>query len=606
MKKSKFKIGDLKGFSQIAPYLKPHKWGFILGIILLSLSGVLTLFVTRLWGQLGGVGVLGDPGKTGNSKAQGFEAEILQNWNLNDLSTIGIVIAIVLIIQALLSFIRVFLFADMTEKMMLAMRKDAFEAIVSMPMDFYHDKRVGDLNSRISADITAIQDTFTTTLAELIRQLIIVGGGVAALAYFSVELTLLMLGTLPVVIIVAIFFGKFIKRLSKETQDEIAASNVIVQEVLTGIVNVKAFANEWFERKRYTERVKSVRSLAMKGAMGRGAFASFIILFIFGAITLVIFKGAALMQQGELASEHFFTFLLMTGLVAGSIGGLAAEFGMVQKGLGAVESLMEILKEEREIKDFEATSAPLDLNKEIEFKGVDFHYEQRPDVPVLKGFNLKINEGEQVALVGPSGAGKSTVASLLLRFQNPIKGQITIGDLDASSLDLRGYRKSLAYVPQEVILFGEDIRTNIAYGNIEATNEEVKEAARRAYALEFIEEFPDGFETLVGERGIQLSGGQRQRIAIARAILRDPDLLILDEATSALDSVSETEVQKALDELMKGRSTLVIAHRLSTIKKAHKIAVLRDGSIIEEGSHNELMAKKGSYYNQVKSQEITA
>ena len=606
MKKSRFKLRDLKGFSQIAPYLKPHKWGFILGIILLSLSGVLTLLVTRLWGQLGGVGVLGDPGKTSNSKSQGFEAEILQNWNLNDLSTIGIVIAIVLIIQALLSFIRVFLFADMTEKMMLAMRKDAFEAIVSMPMDFYHDKRVGDLNSRISADITAIQDTFTTTLAELIRQLIIVGGGVAALAYFSVELTLLMLGTLPVVIIVAIFFGKFIKRLSKETQDEIAASNVIVQEVLTGIVNVKAFANEWFERKRYTERVKSVRSLAMKGAMGRGAFASFIILFIFGAITLVIFKGASLMQQGELASEHFFTFLLMTGLVAGSIGGLAAEFGMVQKGLGAVESLMEILKDEREIKDFEATSAPLDLNKEIEFKGVDFHYEQRPDVPVLKGFNLKINEGEQVALVGPSGAGKSTVASLLLRFQNPIKGQITIGELDVSSLDLRGYRKSLAYVPQEVILFGEDIRTNIAYGNIEATNEEVKEAARRAYALEFIEEFPDGFETLVGERGIQLSGGQRQRIAIARAILRDPDLLILDEATSALDSVSETEVQKALDELMKGRSTLVIAHRLSTIKKAHKIAVLRDGSIIEEGSHEELMAKKGSYYNQVKSQEITA
>ena len=259
MKKSRFKIGDLKGFGQIAPYLKPHKWGFILGIMLLSLSGVLTLLVTRLWGQLGGVGVLGDPVKNGNSTSQGLEAEILQNWNLNDLSTIGIAIAIVLIIQAVLSFIRVFLFADMTEKMMLSMRKDAFEAIISMPMDFYHDKRVGDLNSRISADITAIQDTFTTTLAELIRQLIIVGGGVAALAYFSVELTLLMLGTLPVVIIVAIFFGKFIKRLSKETQDEIAASNVIVQEVLTGIVNVKAFANEWFERKRYTESVKSVR-----------------------------------------------------------------------------------------------------------------------------------------------------------------------------------------------------------------------------------------------------------------------------------------------------------------------------------------------------------
>ncbi|HCA50488.1 MAG TPA: multidrug ABC transporter ATP-binding protein, partial [Planctomycetaceae bacterium] len=242
MKKSRFKPSDLKGFKNIAPYLKPHKWGFLFGIILLSFSGVLTLIVTRLWGQLGGVGVLGDAENTADSASKGIEAEILENWDLNDLSTIGVAIAIVLIIQAVLSFIRVFLFADMTEKMMLSMRKDAFEAIVSMPMDFYHDKRVGDLNSRISSDITAIQDTFTTTLAELIRQLIIVGGGVAALAYFSVKLTLLMLLTLPVVIIVAIFFGKFIKRLSKETQDEIAASNVIVQEVLTGIVNVKAFA----------------------------------------------------------------------------------------------------------------------------------------------------------------------------------------------------------------------------------------------------------------------------------------------------------------------------------------------------------------------------
>ena len=606
MKKSRFKLWDLKGFGQIAPYLKPHKWGFLFGIILLSLSGVLTLMVTRLWGQLGGVGILGDSANDGGSAESGFEAAILEHWDLTDLSTIGWAIAIVLIIQAVLSFIRVFLFADMTEKMMLSMRKDAFEAIVSMPMDFYHDKRVGDLNSRISADITAIQDTFTTTFAELIRQLIIVGGGVAALAYFSVELTLLMLGTLPVVIIVAIFFGKFIKRLSKETQDEIAASNVIVQEVLTGIVNVKAFANEWFERNRYTDKVKSVRSLAMKGAMGRGAFASFIILFIFGAITLVIFQGAALMQEGELASEHFFTFLLMTGLVAGSIGGLAAEFGSVQKGLGAVESLMGILNEKREIEDFDNQIEPINLSKDLEFKGVDFHYEQRPDVPVLKDFNLKIAEGEQVALVGPSGAGKSTIAALLLRFQNPIKGHINIGGEDVSNLDLRAYRKSLAYVPQEVILFGEDIRTNIAYGKIDATDEEIREAARRAYALEFIEEFPEGFGTLVGERGIQLSGGQRQRIAIARAILRDPDILILDEATSALDSVSETEVQKALEELMEGRSTLVIAHRLSTIKKAHKIAVLNEGTIVDQGTHDELINAKGAYFNQVKSQEITS
>ena len=211
-----------------------------------------------------------------------------------------------------------------------------------------------------------------------------------------------------------------------------------------------------------------------------------------------------------------------------------------------------------------------------------------------------------MALVGPSGAGKSTVAALMLRFQKPVEGSITIGGKDVEDIDLRGFRKSLAYVPQEVILFGEDIRTNISYGKIDATDEEIRDAANRAYALEFIEDFPDGFNTLVGERGIQLSGGQRQRIAIARAILRDPDILILDEATSALDSLSETEVQKALEELMKGRSTLVIAHRLSTIKKAHKIAVLREGRIVEQGTHDELMTKEGAYYNQVKSQEITA
>ena len=534
------------------------------------------------------------------------EAQMMQDMGLTGLESIGITIAIVLVIQAILSFSRVFIFANMTEKMMQAMREDAFEAIVSMPMDFYHDKRVGDLNSRISADITAIGETFTTSIAMLIRQLIVMVGGIAALTYFSVDLTLMMLATLPVAIIIAIFFGRFIRRLSKETQDEIASSNVIVQEILTGIVNVKAFANELYEKQRYSEKVSRVRTLAMKGAVGRGSFASFIILFIFGAITLVIFKGADLMQSGELASEHFFTFLLMTGLVAGSIGGLADQFSTIQKGMGSIESLMEIIGQKREINDIDTPINEVDLSRNIELKNIDFHYTSRPDVPILRGLNLTINAGEQVALVGPSGAGKSTLASLLLRFQDPVKGSIEIDGKEVSSMDLRSYRKRIAYVPQEVILFGDDIKTNISYGNLNASEEEIREAAKRANALEFIEAFPEGFNTLVGERGIQLSGGQRQRIAIARAILRDPDLLILDEATSALDSVSETEVQNALEELMKGRSTLVIAHRLSTIKKAHKIAVIIDGAIAEQGTHEELMDLGEAYFRQVKSQELSA
>ncbi len=600
-KKKRLRMSDLRGFKQMSPYLKPHRMGFAVGILLIMISSILTLFVTRLWGQLGGVGIMGG---SENIAASDLETGFLANFNFNNLESIGTTIAVVLVIQATLSFLRVYLFANMTEKMMLTMRRDAFEAVVSMPMKFYHDKRVGDVNSRISADITSIQDTFTTTLAELIRQSIMLVGGIAALAYFSVDLTLMMLMTLPVVVLVAIVFGKFIKRLSKETQDEIAASNVIVQEVLTGIVNVKAFANEWYERGRYTGSISSVRALAMKGAMGRGAFASFIILFIFGAITLVIFKGAALMQSGDLASEHFFTFLLMTGLVAGSVGGLANLFGVVQKGLGAVESLMDLLNEKRELEKLTENVPIYDLRKTVAFNNVNFHYESRKDLTILSDLTLEMKTGEQVALVGPSGAGKSTIASLLLRFEAPVSGSITIDGKNLTDMDLRGFRKRIGYVPQEVILFGDDIRTNIAYGKLDATDSEIRDAAKQANALEFIESFPEGFSTLVGERGIQLSGGQRQRIAIARAILRDPDILILDEATSALDSVSETAVQAALEQLMKGRSTLIIAHRLSTIQNAHRIVVIVEGSVAESGTHAELIENKGPYYRQIQSQDF--
>ena len=600
-KKKRLRMSDLRGFKQMSPYLKPHRMGFAVGILLIMISSILTLFVTRLWGQLGGVGIMGG---SENISASDLETGFLANFNFNNLESIGTTIAVVLVIQATLSFLRVYLFANMTEKMMLTMRRDAFEAVVSMPMKFYHDKRVGDVNSRISADITSIQDTFTTTLAELIRQSIMLVGGIAALAYFSVDLTLMMLMTLPVVVLVAIVFGKFIKRLSKETQDEIAASNVIVQEVLTGIVNVKAFANEWYERGRYTGSISSVRALAMKGAMGRGAFASFIILFIFGAITLVIFKGAALMQSGDLASEHFFTFLLMTGLVAGSVGGLANLFGVVQKGLGAVESLMDLLNEKRELEKLTENVPIYDLRKTVAFNNVNFHYESRKDLTILSDLTLEMKTGEQVALVGPSGAGKSTIASLLLRFEAPVSGSITIDGKNLTDMDLRGFRKRIGYVPQEVILFGDDIRTNIAYGKLDATDSEIRDAAKQANALEFIESFPEGFSTLVGERGIQLSGGQRQRIAIARAILRDPDILILDEATSALDSVSETAVQAALEQLMKGRSTLIIAHRLSTIQNAHRIVVIVEGSVAESGTHAELIENKGPYYRQIQSQDF--
>ena len=596
----KFNWKNWGAVRKMGHYLRPHAWGYALGVLIISLSGVLTLLVTRLWGQLGGVGA-----STGEEA--GVESPMaMLNIDMHSLTEVGWLILLVLAVQATLSFGRVLLFAKMTEDMMLAMRNDAFEAIVSMPMKFFDTRRVGDLNSRVSADITAIQDVFTTTLAELLRQIIIIVGGILALLYFSVTLTLLMLATLPVMIIAAILFGRFIRKLSKRTQDQVAESNTIVQETLTGIISVKSFANEAWEVVRYLNSIKDIRSLAMRGAIWRGAFASFIILFIFGAITLVIFKGAELMMEGGLASEHFFTFLLMTGLVAGSIGGIAAQFSALQRGLGAIESLMELMEESREevvTRDDQAYPA-LQLRGDVSFEDVHFHYANRADVNVLTGVNLRIEPGKRVALVGPSGAGKSTIASLLQRFHDATAGVIKVDGQPLDQYDLTGYRKRIAFVPQEVILFGGDIRSNIAYGKTDASDAAIRSAAAQANALAFIESFPDGFATVVGERGVQLSGGQRQRIAIARAILRDPDILILDEATSALDASSEKEVQLALDALMKDRSSLIIAHRLSTIKNADQIAVLSEGTILEIGTHDTLIASGGAYKKLVENQEF--
>jgi ABC-type multidrug transport system fused ATPase/permease subunit len=596
----KFNWKNWGAVRKMGHYLRPHAWGYALGVLIISLSGVLTLLVTRLWGQLGGVGA-----STGDEA--GVESPMaMLNIDMHSLTEVGWLILLVLAVQATLSFGRVLLFAKMTEDMMLAMRNDAFEAIVSMPMKFFDTRRVGDLNSRVSADITAIQDVFTTTLAELLRQIIIIVGGILALLYFSVTLTLLMLATLPVMIIAAILFGRFIRKLSKRTQDQVAESNTIVQETLTGIISVKSFANEAWEVVRYLNSIKDIRSLAMRGAIWRGAFASFIILFIFGAITIVIFKGAELMMEGGLASEHFFTFLLMTGLVAGSIGGIAAQFSALQRGLGAIESLMELMEETREevVTQHDQTYPVLQLRGDVSFEDVHFHYANRADVNVLTGVNLRIEPGKRVALVGPSGAGKSTIASLLQRFHDPTAGVIKVDGQPLDQYDLTGFRKRIAFVPQEVILFGGDIRSNIAYGKTDASDAVIRSAAEQANALAFIESFPDGFATVVGERGVQLSGGQRQRIAIARAILRDPDILILDEATSALDASSEKEVQLALDALMKDRSSLIIAHRLSTIKNADQIAVLSEGTVLEMGTHDTLIASGGAYKKLVENQEI--
>ena len=594
--KGKLNRDGARQFRRITPYLRPHRIKFAVGIVLITLSGVLTLLVTRLWGQLGGVGVDSTAGQGG------FELPL--PIDAGDLRQIGVAIFLVLVVQSALSFIRIWLFGEITTRMLKALREDAFAGMITQPMAFFDTRRVGDLGSRIAADIEAIRDTFTVVLAELVRQSIIIGGGLLALMTFSWKLTLLMLGTLPVAMIAAMGFGRFIRKLSKKTQDAVAGSNTIVSETLTGIVSVKAFAREAYELARYRERVEEVRGIALRTALWRGAFASFIIVMIFGAITIVLFQGASMLKNGELNSEQFFSFLLMTGLVAGSIGGIANIFGDLQRGFGAIEEVMDLIQRDREPVDLEEETAGATQSHglAVRFDGVGFHYPNRPDVRVLDGIDLELRSGETLALVGGSGAGKSTLASLVTAFRAPTDGTLTVDGIPMAEHGLSALRRRMALVPQEVILFGGTIEENIRYGRPDASEDEVRQAAEDALALPFIKAFPDGFATLVGERGVQLSGGQRQRIALARAFLRDPELLLLDEATSALDAASEKAIQEALDRLMQGRTSLVIAHRLSTVRSADRIAVMEGGRIVEIGDHETLMTQGGRYRELVEHQ----
>lgn len=577
----------------IFKYLKPYSFLFGIGILLLVISGLLVIVITALLGQL----ISPDSGTeiAGGAMLQSVVAgmEFSRNWGATGQVLTALVL--LLIIQGVFSFFRVYIFSYVTENAMLALRKDTFSTIIRMPMQFFHERRIGDLSSRLSSDITTIQETLTVTMAEFIRQSVIIIFGVGWLVSYSYKLTLVMLCSLPVIIVVMVLFGRFIRKLGKNTQDKVAESSVIVNEALTGIVNVKSFANELFESRRFGSSIQSIRDIAMKSAVWRGMFGTFIIIFLFGALGLVMGVGAHLQETGEIGKDVLGRFVFITGLVAGSIGGLAAQMGTLQRSIGVIENVMEILSYKTEDIHLNENPVGLNLRGELKFENVDFAYASRPDIQVLKGVNFHVNPGEQVALVGSSGSGKSTIAALIQQFYQPSSGKILFDNQPASQFDLNALRATMAFVPQEVILFGGSIHENIAYGKPGASDEEIREAARKANALDFIEAFPEKMMTIVGERGIQLSGGQRQRIAIARAVLRNPTILILDEATSSLDSESERLVQDALDQLMKGRTSVVIAHRLSTIRNAHKILVLDQGTIREEGTHDQLIASGGLY-----------
>lgn len=597
-KEEKVKISkkEVNQSKKLFSYLQKYYLQFIFGWILLIVTTSIGLIFPLMLGQLLG---------TGSNKTTNMQ-DAIQLINTDNVTKVAVSLFILFGIQAIFSFGKIIVFNSFTERVMRDIRKDTFERLINKPIRFFHEHTVGELTSRMTSDIAQLNETLRVTLGEFFRLVVVVVGGTFFLLFISWKLSLIMLSIVPIMALAAVFFGRFIKKLSKDAQSEIALSNTVVEEALSGITNVKAFTNEVFLTEKYQKFIQKILRLNIKGGIWRGGFVSFIVLSIFGSIVFVIWQGL-LMTQGEnpeITTGDFYSFILLTIMIAASIGSLPEIYSNIQKTIGATAHLMDIVEEPIESELFKGTLTP-EIQGNISFKNVNFYYETRPDVQVLKNISFNVQQNQTVALVGSSGAGKSTIASLVQHFYSVTDGVIQFEDTCIDDIDITHLRSHIAYVPQEVLLFAGTIGENILFGKTTATEEEIIEAAKKANAWNFIKDFPEGLETKVGDRGVQLSGGQKQRIAIARAILKNPKILILDEATSALDSESEKLVQDALETLMEGRTSIVIAHRLSTIKNADNIIVMDKGEIKEQGNHTDLIAiEDGIYQRLIKLQEL--
>jgi len=517
-----FSKKSIKKAMRIFRFIKPYKVPFLFGLLVLVVSSLITMTFPKVLGNL------------------------IDSVNMASKETVDhftLLLIGIFLVTAIMSFLRIYLFGYVTVKALALLRTTTYKHLISSPMKYFSQRRVGELSSRITSDISLLQETFTTTIAEFIRQFITIPIGLFFLLFISFRLTVFMIAVIPVVAIIGIFFGKYIKKLSKDAQNDIAESNTVVDETLHGIASVKSYANEFFEIFRFQKSIDSAVSTSIKRARWRGLFIGLIMFAAGTAIVSIIWYGLHMVQMKEITLGELLSFAIYSALLGFSFGGSAELFSQLQKSIGATENLMDILEEETENISLEA-SKKIKINGDITFQNVNFSYPSRRDIQVLKDISFSVKSGKQIAFVGPSGAGKSTIAGLVFRFYDPSSGSITIDGKNINDYHLSEIRSQMALVPQEVMLFGGTIKENIEYGKPGATDEEIFEAAKQANALEFIESFPEKFETLVGDRGVQLSGGQKQRIAIARAILRNPSILVLDEATSALDSESERLVQE--------------------------------------------------------------
>ncbi len=589
---ARFNRETLREAMQLAGYLLPYRGRFALAMLALFIGSLMALVFPAVAGSLV------------DGALPRSSTEAVRPW-LSGLSVDAVAVALVLVlaIQATCSFWQAYGFNTVGELALADVRRDTYGRLIRLPLTFHNQRRVGELSSRLAADLSQITDTIIYSVPQLARQVILLLGGVVLIFLTSGRLALVMLASVPLLVGLAVVFGRIIRRYSRTAQDRLADSNVIVEETLQGVATVKAFANEGYEESRYRGTLDRYLVAVLAGARARGLFFSFVVFGLFGSIVLVLWYGARMVQAGELTAGLLTSFMLYTLFVGGAMGSFAELYSQAQRTLGATQRIRELLREP--IEDPGAAPAGVArLRGEVSLENVTFRYPNRKDVQVLRGVTLRADPGQRIALVGPSGAGKSTLVSLLLRFYEPDGGRVLLDGRAAHDYPLAWLRGQMALVPQDVLLFGGTILDNIAYGRPGASEEQVIEAAKQANAHDFISAFPEGYRTLVGERGVQLSGGQRQRVAIARAILRDPAILILDEATSALDSENEALVLQALDRLMEGRTSLVIAHRLSTVRRADRIVVLKDGQTVEEGTHDELLGRADGVYRMLTEMQL--
>ncbi len=556
-------------------YGKPYMPQFALAFVCLAGAGGLGLVYPYFVGKLLG--------------------SVFSSRDALQLKNVLYTLIIILCIQSVLSFGRTYLLNYIGEKLVTDIRGDLYEHLLRLSVNFFANRRTGELTSRIASDVTTIQNSATTSLAESLRQLIVFTGGTAFMFWINWKLACLLLGLIPAMVLSFAIFGRNIRRRSTKVQDALAEANGILDETIAGIRTVQSFAREKYEVGRYQSHIGKSLSEALRRALARGLFNALIVFVLFGGFVVLLWYSGNQVIQGRLTAEQLIQFLFYTAWVGGALGSLSEYYGEFNQTIGASRRVVELFNTVPDIADAPEAKPATDVKGLVEVQNVRFCYPGREDSPALDGVTITARPGDVIALVGPSGAGKSTLISLIPRFFDVSGGNITIDGNDVRKWRLQDLRENIGIVPQETTLFSGTVHDNIAYGNLDATEKDIERAARAAHAHEFIEQFPKGYDTIVGERGVKLSGGQRQRIAIARALLKNPKILILDEATSSLDSESERYVQEALDTLMEGRTTFVIAHRLSTVQRATRIVVINQGKIVEEGNHLELLERDGIY-----------